>query len=587
MAQIYSKASQTIMWLGPEADNSDLAIEQAHVLEVYWTQGLSATEAYLAHEATRDALGPGTLGFQGLENLLQRSYWSRLWIQQEVMLSKNCKIQCGNSVCDWEPLAATIMWLQGVPIEREELNSQDGFYRMENSARLLAEAFFSKRHFGDNLDLLEALVLGRERYATEPIDKVYGILSLCNADQITVDYQKKFPEVYENVAVHIIEKTRRLDVLSACKSYDPKQRRMFHPTVKFVEESMRKRERKEKEDKEERRYSEAKGEDTENVVKEEEERKEVKRNREHEVYEEMLAIASQCSDQQSESNSPNDGGKLIHGIPAAEMESKLRELVEYLGSKRPVPSWVPIWSEVWDHRDFLVVKDLKKCRHRAAGDSDAEFHYDGSGLLQARGVTVDEVAVVPFESFCNHDFRRNESDPKSSTRGFFNQVQLHWSLFKDVFSETSKTPYGEEEGRFQAFLTCLYANDPNQSRTMGEENPHPDAIKLVANLLGLRKLPDEELSALQTVDACRQSSLDITVSILRKVYRRKLFITKEGYVGLGSPTTTAGDIVVVLNGAKTPFVLCPQEYDQYELKEECCKSLNLHALLITNNLILL
>jgi hypothetical protein len=50
--------------------------------------------------------------------------------------------------------------------------------------------------------------------------------------------------------------------------------------------------------------------------------------------------------------------------------------------------------------------------------------------------------------------------------------------------------------------------------------------------------------------------------------KRRVLVTKTGYIGVGPKLTRAGDHVVVLYGGRTPFVLRPHQ-NEYRLVGEC------------------
>jgi hypothetical protein len=57
------------------------------------------------------------------------------------------------------------------------------------------------------------------------------------------------------------------------------------------------------------------------------------------------------------------------------------------------------------------------------------------------------------------------------------------------------------------------------------------------------------------------------MSISLMSFSRRLFITRDGYIGLGPGTTQAGDAVYVLRGSNVPFVLRQSEAQNSRLKE--------------------
>jgi hypothetical protein len=93
MRKIYSRAVETLAWLGPEALDAVEAL---------------STDKYLNFE-TRGrrihALEPSAEQTAFLSTFARRSYWSRLWIVQELMFSRKVHFVCGNVMIGWKSVA--------------------------------------------------------------------------------------------------------------------------------------------------------------------------------------------------------------------------------------------------------------------------------------------------------------------------------------------------------------------------------------------------------------------------------------------------------------------------------------------------
>jgi len=108
MQSIFSGAKETWAWLGHEADESSKAIDLINDLSHVYRNSCSGGQTDPAH-ADKDQWG--TLTSRGLENhasamghLMARDYWYRVWIVQEIVLSKNIVFFCGRRKFFWESL---------------------------------------------------------------------------------------------------------------------------------------------------------------------------------------------------------------------------------------------------------------------------------------------------------------------------------------------------------------------------------------------------------------------------------------------------------------------------------------------------
>jgi hypothetical protein len=83
MAEIFGRAAQVVVWLGPRHSDSDIAM-----------QALSTN-----CERSWDRLRPSTFA---VWNLCARPYWMRLWVFQELKHARSIVLMCGNMFLAWE-----------------------------------------------------------------------------------------------------------------------------------------------------------------------------------------------------------------------------------------------------------------------------------------------------------------------------------------------------------------------------------------------------------------------------------------------------------------------------------------------------
>jgi hypothetical protein len=128
MGMIYRKASNVLIWLGPEADCSSFALEQLELLGarcavVLEEVGFDFLRMRTQIETEREVRERDTLydeiwlAFKQLEidaefvkrvwlpritAILERAWWSRAWIQQEVALARSPLLVCGSTEVFWD-----------------------------------------------------------------------------------------------------------------------------------------------------------------------------------------------------------------------------------------------------------------------------------------------------------------------------------------------------------------------------------------------------------------------------------------------------------------------------------------------------
>ncbi|KAK1598860.1 heterokaryon incompatibility protein [Colletotrichum navitas] len=237
MREIYSRAATVLVWLGLDGDEGQAEwaiplMESIHqacenharargvalLAMAHFTpaterlEGLAAVSipdiAAIAERAGR--AGPDPEGWAAIRWVLSRPWFTRVWCVQEIVLARASRVCVGSHSFDWVKLGVTAAWLSeqslasdyDVPPELEGLN-WDAAYSMSESS------------------LLEVLVVFRELVATDPRDKVYGLLGLVSNDALAcfpgVDYRKTVTEVYVDVVRASVDTSGTLAPLSYAK----------------------------------------------------------------------------------------------------------------------------------------------------------------------------------------------------------------------------------------------------------------------------------------------------------------------------------------------------------------------------------
>lgn len=178
MSQIYTKAEAVIVWLGP-------GLEQC--LEWPQTEGYDEWCTTVEHDAqvcadNKEEFSVGTPA--ALEQILDASYWTRLWVQQEVLLARHVILASGKTF-----VPATLLH-RAVELVNE--------FRMVEPVLVIA-AWSSGPY---SYSLLEAVDHFSEKICLNPRDKVYGLLGMLDEDirkRIIVDYNRPVIDVFREV----------------------------------------------------------------------------------------------------------------------------------------------------------------------------------------------------------------------------------------------------------------------------------------------------------------------------------------------------------------------------------------------------
>jgi len=238
MRHIYRRADRVLSWLGEGGKDTHLAF----ALIERWAEAILSTSPDLRSwpngEAMRAAAATVERPFDeqawaAIWSLFRKTYWQRIWIVQEVFLARQCLMICGeNEILFHKILWTYRAWLSGdLRLARlEELlkigTYPDYFYPFMRIILELDLAGASRyntaekdakppaRHVLSSLPILLKRASGLS--ATDPRDKIYGVLGLLNVENlpIPVDYGRSVANAYTNVVWSVIQMTSRLDILT-------------------------------------------------------------------------------------------------------------------------------------------------------------------------------------------------------------------------------------------------------------------------------------------------------------------------------------------------------------------------------------
>jgi hypothetical protein len=194
MGDIYRWAWSVIIWLGPARDNSDAAMDILARKVTSKTHSDGAIQT-TGHQSTKT-------GYTALIALYERSYWRRIWIQQEVYLAQTIALHCGSKTLP----NFTFLGL----LRHARFGEKRGQLRKTAAYTLL-----QRRHaaFAANstLDLWLLENLYSNLQASEPRDYIYamlGISSDCQNGEILPDYEKTVQDVYVEAVVFCADGAR-------------------------------------------------------------------------------------------------------------------------------------------------------------------------------------------------------------------------------------------------------------------------------------------------------------------------------------------------------------------------------------------
>ena len=150
-----------------------------------------------------------------IKDLLNRSWFERLWIWQEVQLAEDLiSLVCGNIEIDFQHFCHAVRWLYK---HRSDLPSLDQAYQ-------IAHQISSKQSMSYTRSLTQLWYRMRRCKCSNERDRVYGMLNLTKINkiqtQILPDYTKSVQEVFQTLLMQQLSDESSLDLLKLCSLSD-------------------------------------------------------------------------------------------------------------------------------------------------------------------------------------------------------------------------------------------------------------------------------------------------------------------------------------------------------------------------------
>lgn len=170
MAEIFKKAQDVLVWLGPAYGKSDFAMEAVNGRRV--PRNLWTTSA-----------GPG------IRRLCQRPYWTRLWVVQELSLARSVTVLCGGKAVSWSRLEGFLTTAVQTPPRRPSTHAFTEYVATRDSEALsmIGRLCRSRQHS----QLYHQVLAFQDLRCAEPRDRIYALLGIARSghENVWPDYR--------------------------------------------------------------------------------------------------------------------------------------------------------------------------------------------------------------------------------------------------------------------------------------------------------------------------------------------------------------------------------------------------------------
>ncbi|KAH7350762.1 heterokaryon incompatibility protein-domain-containing protein [Rhexocercosporidium sp. MPI-PUGE-AT-0058] len=222
MTSIYKTADSMAIWLGPEADDSDMATDLLRAVADHASSPEKVSRLLSSQVGKRN--------LAGVVSLFERDYWKRLWVVQEIFNASSITVYCGSTKLPWsvyQKASATFgrhradldnYFPGGQMIDRRLTIAPTQF---SYTQVLLYQGPGSLPNLKSYIELtqgslLEVLRACRRKLASDPKDKLFGVLGILPEEtrmEFRADYSLSVKDVYTEVVDYLLKTTDRVDVI--------------------------------------------------------------------------------------------------------------------------------------------------------------------------------------------------------------------------------------------------------------------------------------------------------------------------------------------------------------------------------------
>ncbi|KAJ4376237.1 hypothetical protein N0V83_001520 [Neocucurbitaria cava] len=212
MALIYRNAEQVVGWLGDKTPDFDAGFSLLKLLIE------NDSEAYLKDTAFETS-------WEALTSLLDRPYWTRVWILQETAINTKVHLRFGinpndeltvGDLEDFDNMRFEVVskWRELHPENEWEGSSMQRFDVVMNNVYNMGYLPKLCPLTADEFQPLLQSHMCNGPLATNALDYVYGVLGLFDSAIVSVDYSISARELYLKVLETVQHRAQQLDFLS-------------------------------------------------------------------------------------------------------------------------------------------------------------------------------------------------------------------------------------------------------------------------------------------------------------------------------------------------------------------------------------
>lgn len=213
MHHVYAGAERVTVWLGPEADDSELAFREIERIgseeDIVSSLSWDVDKRKEIYQITQQPIA-----WNAICSLGGRPYWTRVWIVQELAFAKTIVVVAGYQNLCWSNFVTgftAIHFSRGHP--NESASGMDKLAMVIYLGGKLVESQYTEM----SCNLVQHVQSNLTCNLSDHRDRIYAVINLRSREDKTnfkIDYSHSIEEVYEDFACWSILSSRTLDILS-------------------------------------------------------------------------------------------------------------------------------------------------------------------------------------------------------------------------------------------------------------------------------------------------------------------------------------------------------------------------------------
>jgi hypothetical protein len=234
MTEIYQHASAVVVRLGLEEGNSAKGMEFLNEVNAFIVERKNANDPHgdfrkWLYKALSNS--DYDICWDGIRQLFQRSYWTRLWVIQELVVTPQQDevwLLCGSSRARFKPLRMISQHIKALTAETPRLYFTG---TLDGTINKLNEVSMEVRRIASHIDIWKGSGKGEDeirtsmlfnlkqyydRLCADPRDKAYALIGVSSPYpglELPITYLISVPDVYKNLANYVIAGSGKLDIL--------------------------------------------------------------------------------------------------------------------------------------------------------------------------------------------------------------------------------------------------------------------------------------------------------------------------------------------------------------------------------------